>query len=126
MLKNKQKAIVRKFIEEIYNKGNLAALDDLVDTELIFHGLSKTEDIEDIKLAIGHVREYWNTIFSDLRFTIDEIFIDGERVIVRLTKRGTFKSTYKNRMPAGSKLSVPATEIFRVTNGKVKEIWANP
>lgn len=126
MLKKRQKAIVRKFVEEIYNKGNLAALDDLVDAELIFHGIPEAEDLEDVKLAIAHVRENWNSIFSHLRFTVDEIFIDGDRVIVRLTKRGTFKNTYQQKFRSGEKLSVPATEIFRISNGKVKEIWANP
>ncbi len=126
MLKSKQKAIVRKFIEEIYNKGNLAALDDLADTELVFHGLPVTEDIEDIKVAIAHVRENWHSIFKDLRFRVNEISIDGDRVIVRLTKKGTFKNTFRGAMAMNSHLNMPSTEIFRFANGKVKEVWANP
>jgi len=126
MLKTRQKAIVRKFIEEIYNKGNLAALDKLVDTELVFHGVSDAGDLEEVKQALQQVRSNWNMIFSHVRFTINEIFIDGDRVIVRLTKSGTFKDSYRQEFTSGKPLAVPSTEIFRVTDGKVKEIWANP
>lgn len=125
MSRRKQKAIVRRFINEIYNKGNLSVLDDLADNQLVFHGAQDTEDIQQLKQAIRHVRDNWDSIFKELHFTIDDIFIDGDRVVVRLMKRGIFKNNFGRSNSSGQRCDIPATEIFRFSGDKLQEIWSN-
>ncbi len=125
MSKWKQKSIVRRFVNEVYNKGNVEVLDELTDAGFIFHGANQTEDLEDLKLALLHVRDYWDSIFENLHFSVDDIFIDGNRVVVRILKSGTFKNNIGKTSARGKKCVIPSTEVFMIADNKVQEVWTN-
>jgi len=125
MSKWKQKSIVRRFVNEVYNKGNVEVLDELVDAGFMFHGANQTDDLKELKLALLHVRDYWDAIFDNLHFAVDEIFIDGDRVVVRILKTGVFKNDIGRTASTGKKCVIPSTEVFLIAGNKVQEVWTN-
>src|SRR5688572_29072872 len=80
------KAIVRRLVEEVINRGDTRLLPALVDADHVFHDL--TGDLygpEGVGLVVAETR----AAFPDLRVTLDDLIAGGDRVVRRFTLRGT-------------------------------------
>jgi steroid delta-isomerase-like uncharacterized protein len=60
----------------------------------------------------------------DLRFTIDDLVAEGDRVTIRWTLRGTNTGPMLGRPPTGQPVELAAIVIFRIEDGKIAERWA--
>ncbi|MGA2625126.1 MAG: ester cyclase [Bacteroidota bacterium] len=61
--------------------------------------------------------------FPDWTHTINDVVTEGDKVVVKLTGRGTQKAVYENILPAGANVTQSAVHIMTLINGKVKEWW---
>lgn len=59
----------------------------------------------------------------DLNFTVEDMVAEGDKVVVRQTMRGTHTGEFMGVAPTGKKFSQMLTCIFRITDGKIAEIW---
>src|SRR5438445_2451981 len=87
MRAEENKAIIRRFVEEIPNMGNLDAADELLTSGFTLHfpnmpAIEGAEAFNEIPTAI-------RTAFPDLVETIEELIAEGDRVVERFTLRGT-------------------------------------
>jgi len=120
MSAEENKAVVRRFIEEIFVKGNVAAVDQLAAADFTPRSWpSVSPGLENLKQAVARV----SASLSEVRMTIEDMIAEGDRVAVRLTSHA---------MPTGNFMGIPATgkaysmaeiHIFRVAAGKVVEHW---
>src|SRR5215470_8889848 len=60
----------------------------------------------------------------DLRFTIDDLIAEGDRVTIRWTLHGTNTGPMLGRPPTGKPVELAAIVIFRIADGKIAERWA--
>jgi len=102
-LAEKNVALVRRFFEEVWNKGNL----DLVDEFL-------AQGYEDHNLPPGAQRGHkgykasvnmFRSAFPDIEFTLDQVLAEESRVAIRLTGRGTHKGSFMGIPPTGKQVS---------------------
>ncbi|MBI3801083.1 MAG: ester cyclase [Deltaproteobacteria bacterium] len=117
------KAIVRRYVEELLNKGNLAAADEILTIDFVFHGPSAPESIrgrEGFKQLVTTLR----TAFPNLRFTMEEEIAEGDKVVGCFTIRGTQRGELFGIPPSGKQFVVRGVDIFRITGGKIREIRA--
>ena len=109
------KALVRRFFEEVFNRGNLAVVDELWIADRIESGKRATE----------HVR----TAFPDYHRTIEAQVAEGDLVVTRWTMRGTHQGPYRSGAlgrtlaPTGRPVEVPGTSIHRIAGGRIVESW---
>ena len=116
------KALARRAIEEIMNQRNLAVFDELHSPDYVCHIISRTiQGPEPFKQLLSMVF----TAFPDLHYTIEDLFGEGDRVVVRYTSRGTHKGDLMGIPPTGKQVTVTGTDIMRVANGKILEEWIN-
>jgi predicted ester cyclase len=114
------KAIARRFVEEVLNRCGLDAIDEILDPAYVNHnptaGLPATR--EGFKKLVATVCGAF-----DAHVTIEDIFADGDKVAYRDTTRATHRGTFLG-IPATGK-SVTWTEmcIFRIAGGKIVEHW---
>ena len=116
------KAIVRRLIKEVWNKGNLGVVDEIVATNYANHdpaGPMPEAGREGLK---NHVTAY-RTGLPDLQLAIDDIMAEGNKVIVRWTSRGTHKGVLLGVAPTGKQTMVEGISIIRLANSKVAEAW---
>ncbi len=87
MSTEENKATVRRLIEEVWNQGNLAVFDELYAPNFIFHdpNLPRVRTREDDKRWITETLN----AYPDLHMTSEDMIAEGDRVVVRLTARGT-------------------------------------
>ena len=114
------KALVRRFIDEIFVQGRTEAVDELLANDFVAHTWPSTGDPKaDLKGAIART----STALANPRFTVDDMIAEGDRVAVRLTAQATQVGEFM-RMPASGKTySISEIHIFRVRGGKVIEHW---
>ncbi|HEX2713926.1 MAG TPA: ester cyclase [Candidatus Acidoferrales bacterium] len=118
------KALVRRWVEEMWNKGNLAVAEELFAPTYVAHDPSTPD------LGRGPEREkkaatLYRTAFPDLRLTIDDLIAEGETVVTRWTARGTHKGELRGISPTGKPFTVTGISILRVSGGKTTEAWTN-
>ena len=122
MSTEENKAKVRRIIEEVWNRGNLAILDELIAPNCVFHDPRSTlHGPEGIKRYVMMYR----IAFPDVHFTIDDLIAEGERVVIRWTVTGTHKGELQGIAPTGKHVTVTGMVMSRFAKGKVEEDWIN-
>jgi steroid delta-isomerase-like uncharacterized protein len=118
------KAIARRIVEEAWSKGNLGIVDEVVSPSYVDHDPSAPAPVRGLDGAKEQVKLY-RTAFPDLTFTIDDMMVDGEKVLTRWTARGTHKGSLMGIPPTGKQATVTGMTIDRFSGGKIVEGWAN-
>jgi predicted ester cyclase len=64
--------------------------------------------------------------FPDLRFTMEEMIAEGDKVAERLTVRGTHEGEFMGVPPTGKQVEFPGMGVLRIREGKIVEFRAMP
>ena len=96
------KAVIRRLVEEVYNKGNLAVVDELVAPEVFNHPAvpEHQHGIDGFK----HVMEWVRGTSSDVHYDIDDIIAEGDKVAVRIRHSGTHTGSVRGIPPHWQKV----------------------
>ena len=115
------KASVRRFYDEVFNKKNRAAIDEFIDPNHVDHAAppGTPGGLEGAKQTLT----MYLTAFPDLYFTVEDIIAEGDKVVTRLTARGTQQGEFMGIPPTGKKATVKAIDINRIVGGKSIEHW---
>jgi steroid delta-isomerase-like uncharacterized protein len=115
--------LVRRYYEEVWEKGNLAAVDELVSPNMIDHNPipGQGPGIEGHNQAVLLARQG----FPDVRFSFEDVFAKGDRVVARWIMRGTHTGNLLGIPPTGKRVAVQGVKIIRVEDGKAAEAWQN-
>ena len=115
------KALVRRLIEEAWNKGNGAVIDEILSPAYVLHVPSPSPQInrEVYKQAISMYR----SAFSDFRFTIDDMVAEGDKVVIRWTIQGTHTGEYMGVAPTGKEVALTGISIRRIADRMITEEW---
>ena len=118
MLGEENKALVRLFDEEFWNKGNIAAMDELMtaNATIILPGRGHVSR-SDFKAFAASLRE----AFPDWSTTTDELLAEGARVAERWTGRGTHQGEFEGIAPTGRQVTLPGSVFYRLASGKITE-----
>ncbi len=111
----KNKAIVRRFIEE-WNKRNFAALDELIAADYFDPSL-QVRGLEAYKQLLTMLLKG----FPDWHETIEDIIAEGDKVWVRYTATGTHTGEYRGLAPTGKRVTETGVLIWRIVDGKIAE-----
>jgi len=111
----------RRFMEEVFDKGNLKGADEFMSASFIDHDPfpGQGQGIEGFKQVILGLRQ----AFPDLHLVVEDIFESGDKVVVRSTMKGTHKGALMSMPPTGKQISVKGIDIVRISVGKAVEHW---
>ena len=118
------KAIVSRYREEVWNEGNLDAVDDYIASNYVRHDPGLPEEVSGPEAVKGLVSMY-RAAFPDLHLTLEDMFAEGDKVVQRLTGRGTHQGELMGIPPIGKQVTVTMIEIFRLVEGKIAEQWVS-
>ena len=119
----KNEALVRKFFEEAWGKGNLAAVAEFMATDYVAHHLPSglPPGAEGLKQLIAAYRR----AFPDLKSNLNDIFGKGDRVAFRWSVGGTHLGDWFGVSATGDHVATTGITIFRIDGGKVVEGWTS-
>jgi predicted ester cyclase len=115
------RAVVLRYVDEVWNRHDLDAIDGLVSPDYINHAAT-TDEYRD-----GGGKNIWEwilSVFPDHRFDIEHIAADGDTVAVLGTMVGTHEGDLMGIAPTGTRVVARQSHWFRVEQGKLTEHWA--
>jgi predicted ester cyclase len=115
-------ALYRRLIEEGFNQGNLAVIDEIVAPDAIEHQRGSESGQEGVKRTIRYLR----SAFPDFAITIDEVVADGDKVWARQRGGGTNLGSFAGHPPTGVAMKIDVIDICRFEEGKMVEHWGVP
>lgn len=115
------KILVRRFIDEVYNQGNLAAVDELFSPD--FQIPDALPAVPPGTAGIKHHVRAWRAAFPDMRVTIDDLIAEGDKVVYRWTVQGTHQGEFMGAPATGEPVRVSGIVILRVADGHFLEMW---
>jgi steroid delta-isomerase-like uncharacterized protein len=114
------KVLVRRFIDEVFVKGNPEAADKLVTQDFTPHSWGKMPPgVEPLKQAIRHV----HAGLANVSFKIEDIIAGEDKVAVRVTAHAKHTGDFMGLPATGKEYTISETHIFHVRDGKVAEHW---
>jgi steroid delta-isomerase-like uncharacterized protein len=117
------KAIIQRHFDEIWNQGRIEVADEIVAPNYTSHFPvpGQPPGIAGFKYAVQLLR----ASFPDLHLTVEDLIAEGDKVVARLTARGTHQATFRGIPPTGQSVTWTGIRIFRIAEGKIAEHWAN-
>jgi steroid delta-isomerase-like uncharacterized protein len=117
------KALVRRFYEEVWDRGNFAVADDVFALDYVRHDLRPTE-AEPGPAGQKQIASAFRDAFPDLRFLVEIVVAEGDYVAARWTASGTHTGAWGDVEPTGRSMTFSGVNIFRFDDdGRVAEIW---
>lgn len=115
-------AIVRRWLEEGWTRGNLSVADELIAPDFVVHGAGG-QAVPSGPDGARQLVAAWRTGFPDGRMSIDDLFSEGDKVAIRMTWTGTHTGSFYGYAATGRPVTVTSIGIDRIANGKIVEGW---
>jgi steroid delta-isomerase-like uncharacterized protein len=115
------KAIVRRFYEEVVNKGDFTVIDELITEDFYDHsGSGSNQGLQ----AFKQFATMLTSAFPDLHVTLEDMIAEQDKVAARVTVRGTHKGIlFDSVPPTGRAVTFTGVDIIRVRDGRIAERW---
>jgi steroid delta-isomerase-like uncharacterized protein len=117
------KAIVRRVFDEVWVKGNMAVVDELIAPNHVDHRAmpGMPPGREGVKQLVSMYRG----AFPDFRATIEDQLAEGDKVVTRWSAQGTHRGALMGIPATGKQVKFSGITINRIVGGKVSESWAS-
>ena len=122
MAREEVQAVIERFIEEIWNQGNLDEADGLLSPEVIYHEPMQTiRGIEPYRQFV----ETFRTTLPNAQFSWEDMVIEGDRAALRWALQAAHEGNIPTVPipPTGFKINMSGQTAFRLEEGKIAEIW---
>ncbi len=124
MSAEENKVLLRRYIEEVCDKQNPAAVDAFLAPNYQRHRSPTTEPLT--RDGQKQLLTSFRTAFPDIQLTIEEIIAEDDRVAFRSTIRATHEGEFLSIAPTGRQIVVGLVDVIHIENGKFVEQWGGP
>lgn len=120
MSSDTNRALVRRFYDEVLNEGKTMLIDELAIASYDEHDPlpGQREGLEGLKDRVTMLVEGLAPTF-----TIEDVVCEADRVVVRWTNRARHVGTFLGIPPTGRTCAIAGIDIYRVEGGKLAEHW---
>ncbi len=122
-MSEENKALIQRFVEEAFNRGNLDVADEIYAPNFISHEPTGPEE-----RSPEYVKQFVNTYrtaFPDGHTTIENLIAEGDEVAYRWTFRGTHQGELMGITPTGKEVTITGITIDSISGGRIAEEWNN-
>ena len=120
---DQNKAVARRWSEDLWSRGNLAVADEIIAPDYERHDPGDpfaAKGPEDVKRIVTMLR----SMLPDFHIQVETMIAEGDFVVSRYTATATDTVGYMGLPATGKKIRTQAIQIFRFANGKIVESWA--
>jgi steroid delta-isomerase-like uncharacterized protein len=116
------KAVARRIYEvvgEFWHTGDADVLDEVIAPDFVHHAPGLPPDLEGFKQVLHMLR----AAFPDMRFTVEDLIAEGDKVVDRATWQGTHQGEMMGISPTDNSVTVTEMHVSRIADGKIVERW---
>jgi steroid delta-isomerase-like uncharacterized protein len=124
-MSDENKALIRRWFEEVWNKGREEAIDEMFAADGLAHGLA--DEGGDLRGAAGFKPFFrkFRAAFPDIEVVVEETITEGDKVAARCTVRGRHQSDSLGFAATERPMEITGMSIVRIRDGKIVEAWNN-
>ena len=122
MSEQHNKQIVDEFIQALFTRGELEAVDRYLTPDFVNHDPTFPDQPGDRESMRG-ASEVMRAAFPDWHSDLEELIAAGDKVVERFTASGTHEGELMGIAPTGRTVTLPGINIFRLQDGKIVERW---
>jgi len=111
---------VRRFVDEVFVRLNAGAVDELVADDFESHSWPSNGNS---KTALKAATTRMSDSLSDIRFDVEDLIAEGDRVVARLTASATQTGDFMGMPASNRRYEIGEIHIFRLDGGKIAEHW---
>src|SRR5260370_13800295 len=114
-------ALIVRQHQEVWSLGELESIPEIFASTFVGHHPGRPDWV-----GPNGVREAVNTIrtaFPDFSESIEDIIVDGDKVVTGFTASGTYVGVFRDLGPTGRRVAIEEIGIFRIAGGKIAEKW---
>lgn len=115
-------ALVSRIADDIWNRGDMAAVDEVMAAEAVYHGPHMPDgmgDRESWRRAVSMYRD----AFPDSHVTYEDFVVSGDTVVGRWRATGTHTGPLPELDATGKAIAIGGISIYRIADGKIVEVW---
>ncbi len=116
-------ALARRFFDDFWTGQQYDAADDLMAADHRHHISGST--LAAGREAVKEMARSMHAAFPDLAFVIEDVLVDGDKVLVRWTAHGTHAATFGGVEATGRRVEWTGMDLIRFADGRVVELWGN-
>jgi len=117
----RNEAIVRRFVDDVWNGGNPDAIETLTTPAFVLHQLVADEHHDRESFSSFHAG--LSEAVPDLTIDVEDLVVDGHDAVALVRMRGTPERPYQALRPTGESFDVHAFHKYRLADGRVDEVW---
>jgi len=118
-LEEQNKSIVRKYWDGKWNERRPEIHDELLSTDIKYHGKDEMTGIEEYKTSYST----YLSAMTNTRFEIKELIAERDLVMSRAVFYGTYTGILGDIYPVGEELHFGFFTVFKLVDGKIAEEW---
>ncbi len=125
-MSKENEALIRRWFEEVWNKGRVEAIDEMFAADGIAHGLS--DDIDNpIRGTAGFKVFHHNfrNAFPDINVRVVDTVAEGDKIAARCEVNGTHTGDHLGFAATKKPVRLSGMTLCRIENGKIQESWNN-
>ncbi|HEV2092692.1 MAG TPA: ester cyclase [Rubrobacter sp.] len=115
------KVLMRRFYEELWSRGNLEAIPELVAEDFVDHQAPVGQPSG--RGGLAGLAVMWRTGFPDMQETVEDLISEGDKVMGRFLMRGTHGGELMGVAPTGRSVTMGGIDVVRIADGKISEFW---
>lgn len=121
-MSEENKNVVRRHLEELWNKRDFTIANELLTPDCRNIDPA-TKDLGRGPEAYKKLVSMYTSAFPDLHFMINDLFGEGDRVVVRWTATGNHAGELNGIPPTKKQFKLSGMSICRMSDGKIAELW---
>jgi steroid delta-isomerase-like uncharacterized protein len=119
----RNKALVRKIVEEMFNRGNLQVAPEIFASDFVDRGHEQVTDKKDGPEGFAQFVKSVRSALPDLNATVQNMVAEGDYVAMWNTATATHRGELFGVPPSGKRINMRDFHFFRFSNGKIVEHW---
>jgi steroid delta-isomerase-like uncharacterized protein len=125
-MSEENKALLRRWFDEVWNKKNADAIDEMLAADGIAHGLSDDEN-QPLKGPAGFkpFHDVFRGAFPDIEVVVEDMIAEGDKVVARCSVRGNHTGDHLGIAASNSPVLFTGIAIVRIEDGMIVEAWNN-
>jgi len=115
------KVLVLRHHDEVWTRGNIDAVDEIFAPDFVGHHPGQPDWVgpDAVKQAVVNAR----AAFPDFAEHVEDVIVEGDRVVTRFTASGTHLGPYRGLAPTGRRMQMAEMAVFRIAGNQIVEKW---